>query len=132
MQFWGPRLLPANVSVFSWALEPFLSSILTHGSDSAYPPTRSKAFFPTNLSASWSSSASDKVVHDALVQSAAQLSRVAEMSGQQVQHASRYPNYAIFDTPLEKIYGGNLERLRQLKLLFDPNNVMGLAGGFKF
>ena len=84
-----------------------------------------------NLSAQWVSPAVDKIVHDALVESAAQLTRVAEMSGQQVQHAPHYPNYAIFSTPLEKIYGGNLEKLRLLKLLFDPGRVMNLAGGWE-
>jgi FAD/FMN-containing dehydrogenase len=49
-----------------------------------------------------------------------------------VSDAARYPNYAIYDTPLESIYGDNLPRLRSLKAQVDPNNVMGLAGGFKF
>lgn len=43
-----------------------------------------------------------------------------------------YPNYATYDTPLEDIYGSHLPRLRSLKLKVDPQNVMGLAGGWKF
>ncbi|KAI3616345.1 putative fad dependent oxidoreductase [Moniliophthora roreri] len=35
------------------------------------------------------------------------------------------------NTPLELIYGDNLGRLREIKRRIDPENVMGLAGGFK-
>ena len=48
-----------------------------------------------------------------------------------VNGAPVYPNYAIYDTPLENLYGGNLAALRSLKTAVDPGNVMGLAGGFK-
>jgi FAD/FMN-containing dehydrogenase len=70
--------------------------------------------------------------HDAVKQSVNQLRTVALSEGQQIEHAPLYPNYAIYDTPLEEIYGDNLPRLRALKKLHDPDNVMGLAGGFKF
>lgn len=43
-----------------------------------------------------------------------------------------YGNYADANTPLCDIYGENLPSLRALKAKFDPENVMGLAGGFKF
>ena len=65
-------------------------------------------------------------------QSAARLTQVAVSEGQDVADAALYNNYAIFDTPLERIYGGNVERLRALKTQYDPENVMGLAGGWKF
>ena len=52
--------------------------------------------------------------------------------GQNVSHAAKYPNYALFDTPLEDIYGGNVERLRRIRVAIDPENVMGLTGGWKF
>lgn len=43
-----------------------------------------------------------------------------------------YGNYALADTPLEAMYGANVERLTSIKKKVDPENVMGLAGGFKF
>ena len=49
-----------------------------------------------------------------------------------VADAAVYPNYAIFDTPLVHLYGANLPRLQAIKAAVDPENVMGLAGGFKF
>ena len=50
-----------------------------------------------------------------------------------VDTASRYANYAgaIYDTPVSRIYGGNLGRLQATKARVDPNNVMGLTGRFK-
>jgi len=52
--------------------------------------------------------------------------------GQDIKTASLYTNYAIFDTPLERMYGDNVQSLRAIKQEVDPNNVMALAGGFKF
>ncbi len=52
--------------------------------------------------------------------------------GQNVSHAAKYVNYALFGTPLEDMYGGNVERLREIRAAIDPEDVMGLAGGWKF
>ncbi|TCD65257.1 hypothetical protein EIP91_002921 [Steccherinum ochraceum] len=131
--FWGPRLALEGASFVSYDIEPFLPTILTHGtSASAYPPVRTKSYLPTNLYYAWSTALSDATMHDAIRQSAAQLTRVAQQSGQSLDGAPLYGNYAIFDTPLESIYGSNLPRLKAIKKQYDPENVMGLAGGWKF
>ena len=43
-----------------------------------------------------------------------------------------YGNYADTETPLVDIYGENLPILQALQAKIDPDNIMGLAGGFKF
>jgi hypothetical protein len=43
-----------------------------------------------------------------------------------------YPNYALFGTLLEKMYGDNLERLREIRKMYNPQYIMGLVGGWKF
>lgn len=48
-----------------------------------------------------------------------------------VDTAPVYPNYAIYDTPLERSYGDKLTKLQSIKAAVDPNNVMALAGGWK-
>ena len=60
------------------------------------------------------------------------LRTAALKDGQDVEHAAVYPNYALFDTPLEEMYGQNVPRLRAVRRAIDPEDVMGLAGGFKF
>jgi hypothetical protein len=52
--------------------------------------------------------------------------------GQNVSHATVYPNYALFGRPLEDMYGKNVDRLRKVRAAIDPEGVMGLAGGWKF
>ena len=132
-QFWSERLAIDIATFVSYDIEPFLPDILTHGSDSAYPADRSKAYLPTNLYFAWLFEADDKIMHDAITQSAAQLTAVAKKDGQNIDDAALYGNYAIYDTPVERIYGSdNLNRLKAIKTQYDPNNVMGLAGGWKF
>ena len=71
-------------------------------------------------------------MEDAITQSALQLTNVAVAEGQGLTaSAGLYGNYAIYSTPLERIYGSNLQLLRSLKQQYDPNNVMSAAGGWK-
>lgn len=51
--------------------------------------------------------------------------------GQDLSDAAVYVNYALFDTPLQGIYGQNVPRLCKIRDEIDPGGGMGLAGGFK-
>jgi hypothetical protein len=64
--------------------------------------------------------------------SAASLVEAGIQDGQDLKNAAPYVNYALFGTPLERMYGENLDRLREIKKTYDPEDVMGLAGGWKF
>ena len=114
------------------ALEPFNRGLFSHGSPSAYPPDRSQAVFPSVLVIAWSNASLDKTMADLLHDGAKTIHDVAIADGQNLSHAVVYVNYALFDTPLEDMYGGNLARLRSIKAKIDPERVMDLAGGFKF
>lgn len=70
-------------------------------------------------------------MYDAARQSAAHLTQVAVNEGQDIASAPLYGNYAMFDTPLDRVFGDNLARLQSLKAQYDPSNLMGLAGGWK-
>jgi hypothetical protein len=52
--------------------------------------------------------------------------------GQNVSNAAVYVNYALFRTPLNNLYGKNVERLHGISEDYDPHDVMGLAGDWKF
>ncbi|KAH9054948.1 FAD-binding domain-containing protein [Lactarius vividus] len=130
--FWGRELgrLDPDVAV-TLTFEPLLSDVFSHGSDSAYPPDRSRALFPSALIVSFSNASLDGTVAEAVRNYSDAVTAAAVADGQNVSHASVHPNYAFFDTPLEDLYGANLPRLRAIQDALDPENVMGLAGGFK-
>src|SRR6267154_3950958 len=132
-QFWGERLnaQDKNVTVTS-TIETFDKGLFAHGSDSAYPPDRSQAVFTSNLAVLWSNSSLDDTMAFALRKFAGTIRDVALEDGQNVSHAAKYVNYALFGTPLEDMYGGNVERLRKIRAAIDPEDVMGLTGGWKF
>jgi hypothetical protein len=113
-------------------LEPFASTLLSYGTPSAYPPDRSHVFFPSNLGITWTNASLDATVTSTLRQSAEVLRAAVLADGQDLSHASVYVNYALFDTPLEDIYGENVPRLCEIRAEIDPEDVMGLTGGFKF
>jgi Berberine and berberine like len=123
--------LDKNVTLGA-ALELYDKGIFSHGSDSAYPPDRSQVIFPTSIATIWSNALLDETMAFALRNISNAIHAAALADGQNVSHAAIYPNYALFDTPLEDMYGGNVERLRQIKAVIDPEDVMGLAGGWKF
>ena len=114
------------------ALEPNDKGMFSHGSDSAYPPDRSHAIFPTSVAAIWSNASLDETMAFALRNISNVIHAAALADGQNVSNAAIYPNYALFGTPLEAIYGGNVGRLRRIRAAIDPEDVMGLAGGWKF
>ena len=68
---------------------------------------------------------------DAMRCSAASLVEVGIQNGQDLENAAPYINYALFGTPLKTLYGEHLGRLGEIKKKYDPDNVMGLAGGWK-
>jgi hypothetical protein len=132
-QFWGARLWALDDKVnLTTILEPFEKGLFSHGSESAYPPDRSRAIFPSNLSIQWSNSSLDETMADALRQITHAIHTTALDDGQNLSNAAVYPNYALYGTPLKNMYGGNVERLREIRAAIDPDDVMGLAGGWKF
>ncbi|KAG6864858.1 hypothetical protein C0991_006759 [Blastosporella zonata] len=130
--FWGTRLSLLSGTFISYDVEPFLPDLFSHGAPSAYPPVRSSGLSPFNIYYAWTLATSDEYFQEAARQSAAQIKSVALAEGQDISDLAVYPNYAIYDTPLDGLYGDNVATLQELKATVDPNNVMGLAGGFKF
>jgi hypothetical protein len=112
--------------------EPFDKGLFSHGSGSAYPPDRSQAIFPSSIFLVWSNASLDDTMASVLRSISDTIRDFAVAEGQDVSHAAKYPNYALFGTPLENMYGGNVERLHKIRMVIDPEDVMGLAGGWKF
>jgi len=131
---WGDRFHHLNRSLtIDTVLQQVASNIFAHGFDSAYPPDRTQPLFPILVQYSWSDPAMDDTVGRLMRNHTTSIQRVALTEGQSgVMNASVYVNNALFDTPLQDIYGTNLPRLRKIRAEIDPQDVMGLTGGFKF
>jgi hypothetical protein len=130
---WSGLLSPLDKNLtITTDFHPLNSNIFSHGSGSAYPPDRSHAIFPSVVIYLWSNASLDHTIASAMRNHSNALHAAALAEGQNVSHAAAYMNYALFDTPLEDMYGANVARLREIKAEIDPENVMGLAGGFKF
>ncbi|KAI0048657.1 FAD-binding domain-containing protein [Auriscalpium vulgare] len=131
--FWAGKLAALdNTSSVGYNIEPFSPDLFSFGTDSAYPPSRAQPLLPTNMGFSWTNPALDSQFHAAIKQTTETIKAAAIRDGQDVADVSIYENYALYDTPLSEIYGDNVARLKAIKATVDPQNVMGLAGGFKF
>ena len=133
LQYWGEHLFLQSTVLVTYEVEIFLPTLLSHNTTpSAYPPSRVQGLMPLNIYFAWLSPDADHCNQDAVRTSARTLQASVISSGQSdAGNAALYPNYAIFDTPLIDLYGANLPRLQAIKVGVDPDNVMGLAGGFK-
>jgi hypothetical protein len=133
LQLWAGLLgqLDKNLTI-STDLYPYDRNIFSHGSGSAYPPDRSQGLFPTVVIYAWTNVSLDDTIFSAMRKHSDALHNAALADGQNVSHAAVYADYALFDTPLKDMYGANVPRLRKIRAEIDPEDVMGLAGGFKF
>ncbi|EJT99163.1 FAD-binding domain-containing protein [Dacryopinax primogenitus] len=117
---------------FSIDVEPFLPSAFTNNNQGGSYP-HEDALLPICFTFSWESSLDDSFWMNAIQDSANIVTQTAIAEGQPLTGAEmiKYNNYAPANTPLDQLYGSNLARLQSIKAQYDPNNVMGLTGGFK-
>jgi hypothetical protein len=132
-QFWGPRIaaLDPNMTLLL-ALEPFDLDYLSHGVESAWPPDRSHTNFPSVLDIQWSKPSLDDTMASTVHSISEAIIAAALAEGQDLSNATKYPGYALSGEPLENLYGGHVKRLHKIRKAIDPEEVMGLAGGWKF
>ncbi|KAK7038750.1 hypothetical protein VNI00_010635 [Paramarasmius palmivorus] len=112
------------------APEPF-SQLNAHTTDSAYPHPPGRFVCPSVMEAHYANAADDEFFVNAIREAQQAIQARAIEEGQSFPDDILYNNYVPADTPLELLYGDNLGRLREIKRQIDPENVMGLAGGFK-
>ncbi|KAF8678786.1 fad-binding protein [Rhizoctonia solani] len=131
---WGKEAsLKFKTDLFiSYDVEPFLPTMNARSKGGAYP--HDDFLMPLNLYFGWVSHLDDKWFHDAIEESTRVIREQAIAEGQDIagDKQIKYGNYASANEDLSSIYGANLPRLRDLKKKYDPNNVMNLAGGYRF
>jgi hypothetical protein len=131
-------LAPKGGAFFTYVFEPFLQSYLSHAnSPSAFPPpsARQPGKAPNLLLVDfgWENASNDDEFVASNRESVNRLAVVAKAEGLLLTDPpALYGNYVDAETPLVDIYGENLPILQALQAKIDPNNIMGLAGGFKF
>ncbi|KAK7038743.1 hypothetical protein VNI00_010628 [Paramarasmius palmivorus] len=110
--------------------EPFLQPNV-RSTDSAYPHPPGRFVSPSILEAHYADPTDDDYFVNAIYAARQAIQARAIEEGQSFADDILYNNYAPADTPLELLYGNNLDRLREIRTRIDPENVMELAGGFK-
>ncbi|KAH9972621.1 hypothetical protein BGW80DRAFT_1252666 [Lactifluus volemus] len=115
-KFWGETLSRHDESVIVvYTFDLYEHNFLTHGGQSAYPPDRSRAFLTSNIYVGWSEKSADKPTEHAIRSSHATLVAAGIKDGQDLKDAPPYPNYALFGTGLEEMYGEHVRRLREIR-----------------
>ena len=70
-------------------------------------------------------------MHSTILQSAEYLTQLADAEGQNIADAFLYGNYASYNVSVSRVLGPNVDTVAPVKALYDPTNVMALAGGWK-
>ncbi|KAH8109499.1 FAD-binding domain-containing protein [Phellopilus nigrolimitatus] len=139
----GARLTEQNNGskvIVSVSPEPFLKPF-SHSRGGAYPHSSSRQVTPASPFIAYQTDpdlplASQAARHASFASEIKQFSYTiqarAVLEGLSRWDDILYPNYALADTPLELLYGSNLERCKMLAARYDPEKIMSLAGGFHF
>ena len=129
----GAELTNSSLVFLTLVSEPFVQDILSHNKhETAYPFDRADMYTPFNIFIAWADPTKDAIFKKGLVDIRDALeAKLVEEGYTGVTTAPLYSNYALWDVPLNRIYGSNLERLQEVKRKVDPEDIMGLTGGFK-
>ncbi|EUC62597.1 FAD-dependent oxidoreductase, putative [Rhizoctonia solani AG-3 Rhs1AP] len=129
---WGSDAMLKSGAFISYDVESFLPSMNARSKGGAYPHDDFLA--PLNLYFAWFGDAFDDWYHSALEESTRVIREQAIAEGQDIAGVKqiKYGNYAPATEDLSSLYGPNLERLKVIKAIYDPKNVMALAGGYRF
>nr|GAT56738.1 NAD(P)-binding protein [Mycena chlorophos] len=129
--FYGSLLAAHTLVLNGYVIEPFIPAAYQKGRGAAYPPdnARSENIHPMNIYYAWVDPAADELMVNISRATANRLASVATQEN--ILATVKYPNYALFGTPLEELYGENIQRLHEIALKIDSEGTMGLAGGWK-
>ncbi|KAK0537404.1 hypothetical protein OC835_001750 [Tilletia horrida] len=130
-KFYGSLAPLGAGALISYDLEPFARAKSYPAASSTGWP-HDKLLSPLNLYFAWPLGLSDGLFFDAIRKSTAKIRAAAIAQGQNLDGLYIYPNYALYDTPFEDVYGPNVARLTSIAAKYDPAKVMTRAGGFQF
>ena len=133
-QRWGQDAISnkRSVTLIGAIVEPIHPHAWSNAVPSAFPHDSTHDRFPIFFSIAWQNPADDNYVFDAVKSIAASIREVATKEGQDIlgEKDVKYPGSSSFWSQPEEIYGESLPRLRDVRKRYDPEDVMGLAGGY--
>lgn len=129
----GFQIVTPGLGVFATlSIESFMRNVYDHSAGGAYPHSSAHPWTPFQVLVDHLLPFNDAANLKAVKDSANAVQEVAIAQGQSSADAILYNNYAQTGTDLTLLYGANLATLRQLRAQFDPDNLLGLTGGWRF
>ncbi|KAG8865989.1 hypothetical protein FRC20_009184 [Serendipita sp. 405] len=110
---------------------PAHSKIFDNSTDCAYPHKKGSPFGPMLVYFVWEGATNDQYWTDEMERALDKLRQIALSVGCTDEKLPLYSNTSLSTTQVSKIYQENYEGLKQIRLKYDPQDVMKRAGGFK-
>ncbi|KAH6907375.1 hypothetical protein BKA70DRAFT_1490921 [Coprinopsis sp. MPI-PUGE-AT-0042] len=114
-------------------LDPFGPRAYSFDRGSAWPHGPSNAYNTFTCLWQWSDASDDELAFDLTVEYHEKVWEKAIELGVSRPEGEAFfpPNYSQGVTPPSKIYGPNLQWLKEVKMRVDPDDIIALTGGFK-
>lgn len=113
-------------------LWPFTKAMFDQATDSAWPHVKDKPNCPIIVYFTWEDKQHDQHWIDTMKSTLKNLRDKVHAERESSKGLPYFISTALADvTRVEDLYGGNLEKLKQLRKKYDPKGVMDLTGGFR-
>jgi len=111
---------------------PFTKAMFDRATESAWPHEKDKPNCPIIVYFTWEGKEHDKYWTGTMESTLKKLRDKVHSEREQSKALPYFISTAFAEaTSVEDLYGAHLEKLKQLRKEYDPNDVMGLTGGFK-
>lgn len=122
-----------SIKLVSGNIEPFGPQAYGFNRGSAWPHDPSSPYNTFNGLFMWSDPADDEIAFKLTEEYHNKIWQKAVLLGISKPQGEVFfpPNYSLGITHPRMIYGPNMQWLQELKTRIDPDNIIGLTGGFK-
>lgn len=110
---------------------PFLPSMFDKSTPAAWPHKKGQPNGPLLVCFQWEGESNDSYWIGLMMQILQSIQKVAKQEGCTNDELPSYCNTSLDITPVRDIYKSNLSKLRRVRAKYDPDDVMGRAGGFR-
>ncbi|KAF9489999.1 hypothetical protein BDN71DRAFT_1423227 [Pleurotus eryngii] len=115
----------------SFPFFPCVTSIFNDSKPAAWPHSRERVVVPLMAYFLWEGEENDEFWTARMRHTLENIKEVARREGCLYEDSPAYPAVTFDTTNAEEIYRENLNKLVAIRRKYDPDNVMGLTGGFK-